>query len=334
MNSGSEANDLALRLARAHTRKRGVICVDGGYHGHLTSIIEVSPYKYARTGGTGLRPHVREATIPDAHSGKHRGAVEDPAVGAAYAAEVAALVREFQQAEQREAQRRVALAKLVELGLVAPRCSTQSQPAGVPGAQATPGDIVQPLQAAAGVAVTTPTKPRAGSGAGATPDETRRSAFNGNSPLTTSRTASPAPSEVTVIDAAPDSNALPPPAAAVIDGASSSRSDSDAASAAVSALLSSLDEYALDDDGLTSGCGAFICESLLSCGGQVELPAGYLSGVYETVRGAGGVTIADEVQVGFGRVGSHMWGFETQGVHPDIVTIGKPMVSDGVSRLC
>jgi 4-aminobutyrate aminotransferase-like enzyme len=45
VNSGSEANDLALRMARAHTHKRGVLCVDGAYHGHVTSIIDISPYK-------------------------------------------------------------------------------------------------------------------------------------------------------------------------------------------------------------------------------------------------------------------------------------------------
>ena len=43
------------------------------------------------------------------------------------------------------------------------------------------------------------------------------------------------------------------------------------------------------------------------------------------MRGVGGVCIADEVQVGFGRVGTHWWAFETQGVVPDIVTLGKPM---------
>ena len=52
---------------------------------------------------------------------------------------------------------------------------------------------------------------------------------------------------------------------------------------------------------------------------------GYLRRVYAAVRAAGGVTISDEVQVGFGRVGSAFWGFELQGVVPDIVTIGKPM---------
>jgi 4-aminobutyrate aminotransferase-like enzyme len=70
---------------------------------------------------------------------------------------------------------------------------------------------------------------------------------------------------------------------------------------------------------------AFIAESLMSCAGQIVLPAGYLRSVYRLVRAAGGLCIADEVQVGFGRVGSHFWGFETQGVVPDIVTLGKPM---------
>jgi 4-aminobutyrate aminotransferase-like enzyme len=71
--------------------------------------------------------------------------------------------------------------------------------------------------------------------------------------------------------------------------------------------------------------GAFIAESLPSVGGQVELPPGYLSEVYRRVRAAGGVCIADEVQVGFGRLGSHFWGFATQDVVPDIVVLGKPI---------
>ncbi len=70
---------------------------------------------------------------------------------------------------------------------------------------------------------------------------------------------------------------------------------------------------------------AFFAESLASCGGQVEYPEGFLTAAFTAVRAAGGVCVADEVQVGFGRVGSHFWGFETQGVVPDIVTLGKPM---------
>lgn len=70
---------------------------------------------------------------------------------------------------------------------------------------------------------------------------------------------------------------------------------------------------------------AFIAESIVSCGGQIDLPAGYLQAAYEYTRAAGGVCIADEVQVGFGRVGKAFWGFELHRVVPDIVTMGKPI---------
>ncbi len=69
----------------------------------------------------------------------------------------------------------------------------------------------------------------------------------------------------------------------------------------------------------------FICESIISCGGQIELPDNYLRMAYKAVREAGGICISDEVQVGVGRVGSHFWGFQLHGVIPDIVTIGKPL---------
>jgi alanine-glyoxylate transaminase/(R)-3-amino-2-methylpropionate-pyruvate transaminase len=68
---------------------------------------------------------------------------------------------------------------------------------------------------------------------------------------------------------------------------------------------------------------AFIAESIQGVGGFVEFPQGYLKEVYEHVRAAGGVCIADEVQTAFGRMGTHFWGFETQGVIPDIVTLAK-----------
>ena len=67
----------------------------------------------------------------------------------------------------------------------------------------------------------------------------------------------------------------------------------------------------------------FIAESIQGVGGCVVFPDGYLQSVYAHVRAAGGVCIADEVQAGFGRTGSHFWGFETQGVIPDIVTMAK-----------
>src|SRR5256714_5379588 len=68
---------------------------------------------------------------------------------------------------------------------------------------------------------------------------------------------------------------------------------------------------------------AFIAESIQGVGGVVVFPDDYLKHVYAHVRAAGGLCIADEVQAGFGRTGTHFWGFETQGVVPDIVTMAK-----------
>jgi alanine-glyoxylate transaminase / (R)-3-amino-2-methylpropionate-pyruvate transaminase len=77
-------------------------------------------------------------------------------------------------------------------------------------------------------------------------------------------------------------------------------------------------------DYATSGkVAGFIAESIQGVGGVVVFPDGYLQHVYEHVRAAGGLCIADEVQAGFGRTGTHFWGFETQGVIPDIVTMAK-----------
>ena len=73
------------------------------------------------------------------------------------------------------------------------------------------------------------------------------------------------------------------------------------------------------------GLAGFIAESLPSVGGQIVFPDGYAADVYRYVKNAGGVCIADEVQTGFGRVGSHLWGFEMQNVTPDIVVLGKPI---------
>jgi 4-aminobutyrate aminotransferase-like enzyme len=71
-------------------------------------------------------------------------------------------------------------------------------------------------------------------------------------------------------------------------------------------------------------CG-FIAESMPSVAGQIVLPEGYLAKVYDAVRGAGGVCIADEVQTGYGRIGTHFYAFEKYGVVPDIVVLGKPI---------
>jgi 4-aminobutyrate aminotransferase-like enzyme len=174
VNSGSEANDLALRLARAYTGSREVICVDHGYHGNLTSVVDISPYKFNGKGGSGKPGHTHIAQAPDLYRGQWRYAdlVAGATVGANYAQSV--------------------------------------------------GAICQNLQA---------------------------------------------------------QNRKP---------------------------------------------GLFLVEAIQGCAGQLPLPPGYLQAVYPIVRAAGGLVQSDEVQVGFGRVGSHMWAFETQGVVPDIVTMGKP----------
>jgi 4-aminobutyrate aminotransferase-like enzyme/Ser/Thr protein kinase RdoA (MazF antagonist)/murein DD-endopeptidase MepM/ murein hydrolase activator NlpD len=169
--SGSEANELALRMARARTAGRGVVVVEGAYHGNTQGLIEVSPYKCDGPGGRGVPHHVRKVPMPDDYRGLYRR--DDPTRGDRFAGHV------------REA--------------------------------------CEALSAA------------------------------GHRPA------------------------------------------------------------------------AFLCESLMSCGGQVELPPGYLAAAYRHAREAGAVCIADEVQVGFGRVGDRFWGFQTQGVVPDIVTMGKPI---------
>jgi 4-aminobutyrate aminotransferase-like enzyme/Ser/Thr protein kinase RdoA (MazF antagonist) len=171
VNSGSEANELALRMAHAYTGRDDLIVVEGAYHGNTAAVMAASPYKFDGPGGEGPAPYVHTVPMPDDYRGAHRRS--DPERGRRYAEAVAETVQTIQ-----------------ERG---------------------------------------------------------------------------------------------------------------------------------------SGLSAFICESLLSCGGQIELPPGYLASAYGFVREAGGVCIADEVQVGFGRVGSHFWGFETQSVVPDIVTMGKPI---------
>ncbi|KAJ3702657.1 hypothetical protein LUZ61_006362 [Rhynchospora tenuis] len=75
--------------------------------------------------------------------------------------------------------------------------------------------------------------------------------------------------------------------------------------------------------GSSGNIAGFIAETFQGVGGAVELAPGYLKLVYDIVRKAGGVCIADEVQSGFGRTGSHYWGFQTQDVVPDIVTMAK-----------
>ena len=168
--SGSEANELALRLARTHTKAADIVVLDGGYHGNTSGLIDISPYKFDGPGGAGAPRHVHKVITPDRYRGPYKDARD---AGRLYARHVQDAIEKAEREGRQVA--------------------------------------------------------------------------------------------------------------------------------------------------------AFICEALLSCGGQIVLPPDYLAEAYRHVREVGGVCIADEIQVGFGRVGSHFWGFQTQGVVPDIVTMGKPM---------
>jgi 4-aminobutyrate aminotransferase-like enzyme/Ser/Thr protein kinase RdoA (MazF antagonist)/murein DD-endopeptidase MepM/ murein hydrolase activator NlpD len=171
VNSGSEANELAIRLARAYTGRRDLVVVDGAYHGNTTTLVDVSPYKHDGPGGAGAPGWVHKVPMPDTYRGRYR--TDDPRPGERYAAFVAEAITRIR--------------------------------------------------------------------------------------------------------------------------------------------------------GRGAQLAGFLSESILSSAGQIVLPDGFLAAAYGHVRRAGGVCIADEVQVGFGRVGTHFWAFETQDVVPDIVTLGKPI---------
>jgi 4-aminobutyrate aminotransferase-like enzyme/Ser/Thr protein kinase RdoA (MazF antagonist) len=171
VNSGSEANELAFRLAQCFSHSKELLVVDGAYHGNTSACIDASPYKFDGPGGQGAPAHVHKVMLPDPYRGEFQG--NSTASANAYAHSVTEVL-----------------------------CKLERE---------------------------------------------------GKKP------------------------------------------------------------------------SAFICESLQGVAGQIIMPDGYLANVYQQIRAAGGVCIADEVQVGFGRVGTHMWAFETQDVIPDIVTLGKPI---------
>lgn len=169
VNSGSEANELAIRMVKAATGQRDIIASEVGYHGNANMCIDISSYKFDGKGGQGAPEHTHIFPLPDAFRGKYRG----ENTGDDYAREVQACIDRIHAKDR--------------------------------------------------------------------------------------------------------------------------------------------------------GVGALIVEPIISCGGQVELPDGFLPKAYEYVRAAGGLCISDEVQVGCGRVGKAFWGFQLYGVVPDIVTIGKPL---------
>jgi 4-aminobutyrate aminotransferase-like enzyme len=96
LSSGSEANELALRLARARTRRSDVIVLEHAYHGHTTTLVDVSPYKFAGPGGQGRRDWVHVAPLPDDYRGPYRR--EDTHAGEKYARHVGEIVTALQAA--------------------------------------------------------------------------------------------------------------------------------------------------------------------------------------------------------------------------------------------
>jgi 4-aminobutyrate aminotransferase-like enzyme len=169
VNSGSEANELAIRMAKTVTGKEDVIASQVGYHGNTNICIDISSYKFDGKGGTGTPEHTHIFPLPDAFRGKYRG----KNTGEKYAEEVQKCIDRIHQKGR--------------------------------------------------------------------------------------------------------------------------------------------------------GVSALIVEPIISCGGQIELPKGFLSKAYAAVRKAGGLCISDEVQVGCGRLGTSFWGFQLHNVLPDIITIGKPI---------
>ena len=95
VNSGSEANELALRLAHAHTQQRDVIVLDAAYHGNTTVLTDISPYKFNGPGGEGAQPWVHVAPLPDDYRGRYKR--NDPEAGPRYAEELAGVVADLRR---------------------------------------------------------------------------------------------------------------------------------------------------------------------------------------------------------------------------------------------
>ena len=188
VSSGSEANELAIRMARTFTGRRGLVVLDGGYHGNTSTLVEASPYKFDGPGGPGRPAWVQVAPMPDPYRGSWPRSEVDEANAA--------------------------------------------------------------LRYADGVR-----------------DAFTRAAHRGSHGT----------------------------------GPEGDRGDT------------------------RGGAAALLAEAILSCGGQIVPPEGYLRRAYAEAREAGALCIADEVQTGFGRVGEPFWAFALDGAVPDIVTLGKPI---------
>jgi 4-aminobutyrate aminotransferase-like enzyme len=94
VSSGSEANELALRLARAHTRQRDLVVLDAAYHGNTTTLIDISPYKFNGPGGEGQPPWVHVVPLPDVYRGRDKARIQagDTTAGVKYADAVSAAI--------------------------------------------------------------------------------------------------------------------------------------------------------------------------------------------------------------------------------------------------
>jgi 4-aminobutyrate aminotransferase-like enzyme len=97
-NSGSESNDLAIRIARKITGAYDVMVIDHAYHGHLSSLIDISPYKFRNKGGDGQKEWVHVAPVPDSYRGKHRSSdYTEERIGELYAQDVIDIVEEAEK---------------------------------------------------------------------------------------------------------------------------------------------------------------------------------------------------------------------------------------------
>ena len=97
--------------------------------------------------------------------------------------------------------------------------------------------------------------------------------------------------------------------------------DSDAGEKYASRILAAIG--ALRANGVAPA--AFVIDTIVSSNGLLTLPSGYLRKAAELIRSAGGLFVADEVQPGLGRTGEQFWGFERDGIVPDLVSVGKPI---------
>lgn len=94
VNSGSEANELALRIAKTVTGRSDMLVVDNAYHGHTQAMVDISPYKFMGKGGCGKpEPWVHVVPVADGYRGAHKGQGADS--GKAYGDEVGQIIKEL-----------------------------------------------------------------------------------------------------------------------------------------------------------------------------------------------------------------------------------------------